>query len=307
VSIDVRPVTGYAALERWVDLRNEVVTDDPHSAQMIALIRASESQRVDLLALEGDEPVGTGMLAGDPNSLESSYPYVEVMVPERNRGRGVGTALIRALSAHARALGKDGLHCDTREHDTYTIAFLERRGFFEVGRIPLLRLDLDRVEAVEPAPPDGVELARLAERPDLLQGMYAVAETTYPEIGGHIAKEAGSLRDWQLYELGDPRLLFEMTPIALAGGNVVGFATMLCLPDGVTAAHRITTVLPDWRGRGIGTVLARAQIVAAKRAGLRAVTVWQRTELVRRLFVGLGFETLAVSIDYHGPLQDLTD
>ena len=50
--------------------RNEVLPDDPDSAQMMALVRASELEHVDLLAYEHDEVVGTGMLAGDPTSLD---------------------------------------------------------------------------------------------------------------------------------------------------------------------------------------------------------------------------------------------
>ena len=304
MGFEIRQVTGYAELERWVAVRNEVVRDDPMSAHRMALIRATELDRVDLLACEGGEPVGTGMLAGDPNSLESSHPYVEVTVPPQHRGRGIGTALAEALSVHVRALDKEGLHCDAREHDAYSIGFLRRRGFVETGRIPLLALDLATVEAEEPAPPEGVELAWLADRPDLLEGMFSVAAETYPEHGGHIAKEAGTLQEWQLYELGDPRLLFDMTAIALAGDSVVGFATMIRLPDGITAAHRITTVLPDWRRRRIGTALTRAQVAAAKRAGLSMLTVWQRTDLIRRLHVGRGYRPRAVSIDFHGPLLD---
>jgi ribosomal protein S18 acetylase RimI-like enzyme len=304
VALDIRHVTGYAELERWVATRNEVIRDDPVSANRMALIRASELGRVDLLVCEEGEPVGTGMLAGDPNSLESSYPYVEVTVPERHRGRGIGTAIARALSQHVRALGKEGLHCDAREHDAYSIAFLVRRGFTEVGRIPLLALELADVEPEAHDPPEGVELTWLADRPDVLEGMFGVATTTYPEHGGHIAKEAGTLQEWQLYELGDPRLLFDMTAVALAGEAVVGFATMVRLPDGVTGAHRITTVLPEWRRRRIGTALTCAQVAAAKRAGLGTLIVWQRTELTRRLHESLGYRPRAVSIDFHGPLLD---
>src|SRR5262249_26656546 len=86
VAFDIRHVTGYGELERWVAARNEVIRDDPVSANRMALIRASELGRVDLLVCEEGEPVGTGMLAGDPNSLESSYAYVEMTVPERHRG-----------------------------------------------------------------------------------------------------------------------------------------------------------------------------------------------------------------------------
>jgi hypothetical protein len=48
VAIEIRPVFGYSDLEQWVDARNEVFPDDPHTAEMIALVRASELEQVDL-------------------------------------------------------------------------------------------------------------------------------------------------------------------------------------------------------------------------------------------------------------------
>jgi GNAT superfamily N-acetyltransferase len=304
VGIEIRQVLGYEELERWVELRNEVVPDDPVSANRMALIRASELARVDIMACEDGRPVGTGLLAGDPRQLESTHPHVEALVPERYRGRGVGTALLKALSRYVRAAGKEGLHLDAREHDPYSIAFLKKRGFVEVGRLPLLALDLVRADTPGARPPAGVELTWLADRPDVLEGMFRVAEATYPEHGGHIAKEARTFQEWQLYELGDPRVLFDMTAIALENDAVVGFATMVRLSDEATAAHRITTVLTDKRRQGIGRALTCAQIAAAKRAGLRELTVWQRTDLIRRLHEGLGYRPTAVSIDFHGPLLD---
>src|ERR687886_775432 len=78
---------------------------------MMALVRARELDRADLLALVDGEPAGTGMLAGDPASVTSSQPYVDVRVREGMRRRGVGTALVRELALHARRLGKDGFEC----------------------------------------------------------------------------------------------------------------------------------------------------------------------------------------------------
>jgi GNAT superfamily N-acetyltransferase len=181
VTIEIQAVSGYAELERWVEARNEVLPDDPDSAQMMALVRASELEHVDLIACDDGEVVGTGMLAGDPSSLQSSHPYVEVTVREGHRGRGVGSALLQDLSDRARRLGKDGLECESRAHDDYSIAFLERRGFAATGRAAKYELELDAFDGAEPSPPPGIELAMVSDRPDLLQGMYRVAEVTFPE------------------------------------------------------------------------------------------------------------------------------
>ena len=304
MTVEIRPVSGYAELERWVEARNEVLPDDPDSAQMMALVRASELDHVDLLAYENGDVVGTGMLAGDPASLESSHPYVEFTVRQAHRGRGVGSALLRDLSDRVRRLGKEGLECESRAHDDYSIAFLERRGFAATGSAAKYELELDAFDGHEPTPPEGVELAMVAERPDLLQGMYRVAELTFPEMGGYQAKQAESFHDWQLYQLGSAGIALDMCPIALAGDEVIGFATLIRRPDGRTAEHRIAAVLPEWRRKGIATTMLRAQLVVAKRASLQTVIAWGRSRHAG-LFYGtrLGFEPRAETIAFRGPLQ----
>jgi GNAT superfamily N-acetyltransferase len=304
VTIEIRQVSGYADLERWVATRNEVLPDDPDSPEMMALVRASELEHVDLVACESGEILGTGMLAGDPESVESSHPYVEVTVPEKHRGRGVGAALLRELSERARRLGKEGLDCESRAHDEYSIAFLERRGFVETGRSAKYVLDLAQYEGPDPSQNEGVEVAMLADRPDLLPGMYEVARLTYPEVGGYQAKQAESLHEWQLYHLGSPRTALDMTPIAIADGDVIGFATLVRRADGRSAEHRICAVVPQWRRRGIATLLLQAQLAAAKRAALETVIAWGRSGHVGQTYgTKLGFEQQAETIAFRGPLQ----
>jgi hypothetical protein len=67
VTIEIRTASGFADLERWVATRNEVAPDDPDDPTMIALLRASLLEHVNLLALQDGEVVGTAMFAGDPN------------------------------------------------------------------------------------------------------------------------------------------------------------------------------------------------------------------------------------------------
>jgi GNAT superfamily N-acetyltransferase len=45
------------------------------------------------------------------------------------RGQGVGTALLHAISEHARRRGHLTLACHSDAADTYSLSFLEPRGF----------------------------------------------------------------------------------------------------------------------------------------------------------------------------------
>jgi hypothetical protein len=51
VTFESRPASGYADLERWIAVRNEVVPDDPGDPSLMALIRVTELDHVNLLAL----------------------------------------------------------------------------------------------------------------------------------------------------------------------------------------------------------------------------------------------------------------
>ncbi len=296
MAIEIKVVSGYEELERWVAARNEVVPDDTDTVALKVLLRASQENRVDLIAYDEDEVVGMGLLAGDDGTLRSSHPYVEVMVPARYRGRGVGTALLKEFSARVRRLGKEGLQVEARSDDAYSLAYLERRGFVEVDRWTQLSLELDGEAPVEPDPPEGVELTWLAHRPDLLEALFSLARATERD-------QTGSFQAWQVYELGDPRIRLDLTAIALAEGEVIGYTTFVEFAEERTGAHRVLTVLPAWQERGVGAALTRAQIAAAKRAGVERLFAWARPWQHHALYESLGYEAQGASIDFQGPLQ----
>jgi ribosomal protein S18 acetylase RimI-like enzyme len=225
-------------------------------------------------------------------------------VPERHRGRGVGSALLSELSERARRLGKQGLHVDAREGDAYSIAFLERRGFVQQeDPADHVVLELAGVETAAVQPPDGVSIHWLADRPDLMASAYQVAAETYPELGGPISKQAGTLHEWQLFELADPQIALELTPIAVAGDGAVGFGALRRIDGGKAGVHRITVVRPAWRGRGVASAMTRMQIAAAKEASFERLEAWPWTDLQKRLYASLGYERIGASVDFFGPLQ----
>ena len=60
--------------------------------------------------------------------------------------------------------------------------------------------------------------------------------------------QTGSFQAWQVYELGDPRIRLDLTAIALAEGEVIGYTTFVEFGEERTGAHRVLTVLPAWGG-----------------------------------------------------------
>ncbi len=276
MSLEVREVSSYEQLERWVAVRNAISHEDPQDVQKVTFLRAHESERVDLLAYVGDEPVGTALLAGDPLSSASPHPFVEFGVLASFRGRGIGTALLRELSDRARLLGKEGLTTECETSDVDTESYLRRRGFVEIDRWRRPTLDLGGLGPEEPHPP-GIELVWLTERPDLISGMYEVAAAVYPELSGYVARQADTLADWQTYEFSGPSALLDLSAVAIEGDRVVGFGTLLRL-DEQAVFQRMLAVRPGRRGRGIGRAILLAQAHAARAAGYVRLDSSRRVE-----------------------------
>ena len=302
-AVEIHSVSGLEGLRRWAELRNIVHPHDPDDAEQMVLVRAAEPEHVNLIAYVDGAPAGVGMLAGDPVTRESDEQYVEVAVVPDARGRGVGSALFRQLSQQARALGKSSLLCTATAGDTPSTAFLERHGFVEIERMETWTLDLTAELPAKPPPPDGIEIASLLQRPLAIGSMYDVACTTAPELGGHVARQAESLHDWHVYELGGA-LLLDLTMFAASGDDVVGFSTLRRVGEGERVEIRTLRVLSEWRRRGIARALVLTQAHGARAQGAVTMQMLLRTPAAVALAADLGFGPESVMVDYRGPLFD---
>lgn len=209
-----------------------------------------------------------------------------VLVAPEQRGAGAGERLLGAIAAWAAGRGATELEGPVQEDDEGSLEWAARHGFTEVGRNSHLVLDLTRVEAPEPAPPDGIEIVPWAERPELAQGIYEVALEAVPDIPGEEEDRLGTLEEWLARDMqgasDDPNAVF----VALEGDAVVGFAKLSLSPDVPHRAfHDLTGVRRSHRGRGIAAALKRTQIAWAKRAGYDSLQTSNevRNEPIRRL------------------------
>jgi ribosomal protein S18 acetylase RimI-like enzyme len=289
--MEIRAVSGYDDLKRWVNARNSVRPDDGWTPEMLALLRATEVDRVDLMALEGDEVAGIAFVAGGPVSTPERT-FAEVIVVHEARRRGVGGALLDAVLADAASRRSETLEFFVRDEEIDANAMLERRGF-ELHRT-LDSLGVDLSQEPPPAPPlaEGVELGWLNERPSAVTGMYALAHIVHNEAEGALPRIASTMADWEAFELGDPKVSFELSVVALADEQVVGYGIVHVVEATRAASHRVTAVLPEWRRRGIATAMTQAQIVASNEAGLRSLEGWARNEPIRGLAEKLGYRLL---------------
>lgn len=222
------------------------------------------------LAYLDGKPAGTGV--GRPSSLAGAN-YAAVRVLPELRGRGVGGVLLAAIVEHARGGGAGELWGRIRADDASTIAFAERRGFREVGRERNVMLDLNNVPPAPPDTPAGITLVTFAERPDLIPAVFAVDSEVSLDVPAHAVSEPMAYERWAGDNLEGPGAFPEACVIALDGSEVVGYTALRRNGAGSPEAeNRLTAVRRPWRRRGIATALKRAQIEAARAAGIEKIS-----------------------------------
>jgi mycothiol synthase len=300
--VDVAPA-GDDELELWVRLRNAVDPQLPVEVAGVRRQREREPTANQLLARLDGEPVGAAVACeqGDLRGTDVAVAFFGVVVGHRRHG--VGTALYRAVSDHARGIGKARLQVDLWEDERDGRGFLEPRGFVEVERFARVHLDLEGADVHDPAPPKGVELVTLAGHAHLAPSMYETAREAYADMPSADPIEV-SFDDFHGWEVERPSLRADLSFLALAGGEVVGFGTVDMHGD--AAFNSLTAVRRSWRHRGVATAVKAAQIRAAKEAGLTGLTTFseRRNVPMRTLNERLGYQALPDQLRLRGPLAD---
>ena len=254
------------------------------------------------MARESDKPIGCGFCGAFPGTERDAHAYADVTVLAEHRRRGVGTALARAVSEHAHGLGKTGLTVEAREDTPEAANFLEKRRFVEVERQKALALELKGLALAESAPPVGVDIVTLAERPELERGMYEAGIEAGRDIPGLDSEYDPTFEQWRSFEIERPSRTAELAFVAVAGYEVVGYAALERY--GNVAVHGLTAVRRAWRRRGIARALKLSELRAAQAAGFERVLTEsvELNEPMRRLNESLGFRAIPGMIVYQGPL-----
>lgn len=224
------------------------------------------------------------------------------------RTQGIGSALLDAIARSAAHAGKDGLHVRCRDDRPESIAFLVHRGFRELEREKTVRLELAGRTAPTFAAPDGLLLTSLAERPDLVSNVHAVALETFADIpGGDEPMAVGDLAEFRARDVDRPGIPPDafMLAVEMATDRVVGYASLQRLPAQPDVAwHDMTAVSRAWRGRGLATNLKLATIAWAIDHGLTALETGndEANAPMRAVNAGLGYEPLPDEVILRGPL-----
>jgi len=296
--IEVRVAGTDADLEAWRSVRMAVLPDE--RAPTVDELRRSGANGELYVLAELDAALAGSGVAGRSTPEGMGFVAARVL-PEARRG-GVGSAILRTLAAHVEELGFTRAFASVV--DPGARVFTERFGFREIGR------QVEQVRALgdEPEPdiPDGVEIASLADRPELWRAAYdAVALDAFADLP--VPSRAVVTRDeWESEWMTWP----EGTFVALVVEEVIGCAGLLRDEDHPwRAEHSLTAVRRDWRGRGVASALKRTTIAQAARAGMRELYTWtqDRNTAMRCLNEHLGYVTRreCVNLEAPLPLRDL--
>jgi mycothiol synthase len=294
--VELREVATDADLEAWRQVRIAVLPNE-RTASVDEMRRMATPQELLLLAELDGEVVGSG-IAKHTDTGGDDRSFVQPRVIPAARRRGAGTALLRALTAHAESVGftSAGANVD----DEGSLAFATRFGFHEVGRHVEQVRELRSTEE-EPRVPEGVEIVSLAEQPELRARTYhELALQAFDDMPTplpvSITPELWE-REWITWPEG--------SFVALAGHEIVGCAGLVRDDDRPDRAENsLTAVRRDWRGRGIARALKQTTIAWAAANGLGEIYTWTQTgnENMRAVNEKLGYLTRNVSINVRAPL-----
>ena len=177
----------------------------------------------------------------------------------------------------------------------------------ETERNKMVRLDLADLEPPDVLVPAGIRLVTLALRPDLVDGVHAVALEALPDIPSTTPIDVGSLeaftaRDVERVEIPKDAFFVAVDDVT---GSVVGYASLIYDAASTSVAyHDMTAVRRGYRGRGIATALKRATIAWAVEHGLEALDTGNDTENapMRAVDLALGYQPMPDWIGLEGPL-----
>jgi mycothiol synthase len=222
------------------------------------------------LAYLDGRPAAFGL--GRPSSIPGAN-YAAVRVLPEHRRRGLGSALLAAIAEHARARGATELWGRVRADDSESLKFAKRRGFKEVGRDCDVVLELASVPPALPEPTAGITLVSFAERPDLLNAVWVVDNEVSVDVPAHRPHEPMTYEHWARENVEGPGAFPDGCFIALEGDEIVGYSALRRFgADSPEAQNQLTAVRRPWRRRGIATALKRAQIEAARKAGIERIS-----------------------------------
>ena len=268
------------------------------------------------IAERNGEAVAFGHYMHQSWSFREDKYMIWVGVHPDHQGNGYGSALWDYMMAQLMKREPGELVSLMRENRTRAVRFLENRGFEQVMRYQVSRINpqafdpLPFAEKVARVEQSGIAIKTLAqlqeEDPDWLQKTYDLNWETVqdvPSVDGHTKTP---LDEWTKKFLDRPNFMPEGWFIALDGADYVGL-TMLWRDS--TRSDKLVTgltgVVGSHRRRGIATALkVRALTYARERGIVEVDTDNEDNNPMYQLNLQLGFEPVPAMVEMRRKLKD---
>jgi mycothiol synthase len=236
----------------------------------------------------------TGWIFSPPPGNDASMSFLQWEVHPAHRGQGIEDALLPWLETRSRQIqaGRttelprvlrsmhQGLLQDRNQ-------VMERHGYIHIRSNYRMRRDLN-APIPEPALPDGVAL--IAWDPARNLETIEVCNRAFQDHWGAIDFDETI---WRMWLVDHPYFRPELTRLALANGQVVGFSMNQVREEEITAPWvQELGVLRGWRKRGIASALLCDSMRAFKAAGYDQAFLGVDAENLTgalRLYESLGF------------------
>ncbi|MCH8063176.1 MAG: GNAT family N-acetyltransferase [Chloroflexi bacterium] len=245
---------------------------DPEQHCFLAL---NDSNPVGFLLVSYEEPIGRTVASGG--------------VLEDYRNRGIGRELLTTAVSHARELGVSVLHIEASSESGSANHLLMSEGFNIVKRFWQMQWKGDEAPAVDV--PDGFALRpfRLGEDEEALTELqntafgenWGFSPNTVEQITARVRLTPGDPEGIILVMDGERVAAYDWTLQSLGAAGSIGWISM-------------TGVHPDYRGKGLGTLVVTAGINHLKANGVDTVELEVDSDNVpaRELYLKLGFKKL---------------
>ena len=224
-------------------------------------LRHSRSRGV-LIAADGADVVGYANIYLPAADAEAPQLRITLQVPSEDRKRGIGSALLAAITERAVQVGGGGLLVVVRDEDE-SKDFAAKRGFELKRRMTNSTADL--TAAREPvAPPDGlrvVDYDQLTPR-QLFDAEVAVRDDDPSGLSGGPAYD-----EWVEVSWRNPDGRRDLSFAVLDGDQVLSFVTTTADPERNLMWSNLTGTIPSARGRGLAKVVKSVALARARDAG----------------------------------------
>lgn len=289
-------------VRRWVEAAN-LTTDRPSAVDDIQHSLERKPGQLRSIAFVDGQPVGTACAV--PDTLRGNGTMQASLRVVANRRRsGIGTALYEDMVCWMKQAGGRYFEVTVRDNDPAALEFWTRRHCREVERDVVVAIDVASfVDATTPA--SGVEVASLAQRPDLLRGVYDVGAATWSDIPEHEPRRIIGFDEWRGIIEADDESRPEAIFAAIVDGEVAGYAHLLLPPEAPSVGyHNFTGVRREHRGRGIARSLKLHVIEWARCNGRSTLMTGNHEDNAPMRYINeaLGYRRLYAQVTMRGEI-----